>query len=156
MSPAPYWSVSFSRPERFETHDATENTKAIRRTMDAARRRRFLRQIPGFAGAGKREPDSSTGCPLARQESQVWCSLSTREHMSLISRAKISKEGCKKNVKIVLASRFVSVVGFAAVKWYDLSQKIGLGPLRCIPAAEGFRTVYAAILAFAFCGTADS
>jgi hypothetical protein len=76
--------------------------------------------------------------------------------MSLISRANGSKEECKKNVKFVLASRFVSVVGFAPVEWYDLSQKIGLGPLRCVPAAEGFRTVYGAILAFVFCGTADS
>ena len=72
--------------------------------------------------------------------------------MSLISRANCSQERCKKNVKFVLASRFVSVVGFAPVKWYDLSQKIGLGPLRCVPAAEGFRTVYAAILASHFVG----
>jgi len=76
--------------------------------------------------------------------------------MSLISRANCSKGGCKKNVKFFLASHFVSVVGFAPVEWYDLSQKIGLGPLRCVPAAEGFRTVFVAILAFAFCGTADS
>ena len=47
--------------------------------------------------------------------------------MSLISRANCSEEWCKKNVKFVLASRFISVVGFAPVEWYDLSQKIGLG-----------------------------
>jgi hypothetical protein len=75
--------------------------------------------------------------------------------MILIYRAKCSKQQCKKNVKFLLATSFKSVVGFAPVKRYDLSQKIGFRSSAMRSGCGGVPHRYAAILALAFCGTAE-